>query len=500
MREMINKTIHFHDVTLRDGQQSLAATRMTTEQALRVLPYIEAAGFESIELWGGAILDSCIQYLDENPWDRLELFSKTLKNPNKIQALLRGQNLFAYKPFSDDLVIAFIKQSLQSGVKTMRFFDALNDRRNLQTSMLATKAYGGIAEAAICYSVSPVHKEESFVNYARELVEDGADRICLKDMSGILQPDVACRLLPELRKQVKVPITLHSHSTTGVSLLNAVIALLSGIDAIDTAITPFCEGSSHPSIEILMVFAEQLGINHELEKTALKLAQYELFGIAHELSEFNPQFNEYYRSFSIDEIDRKKVDHVLSQVLKGTNEGLNRALIGCRQILDELDFPPADERIFASQIPGGMLSNLAWQLKQMGASEALNDVMLEIPKVREDAGFVPLVTPTSQIIGAQATFNVLGGQRYQIVADEFRMLLNGELGRTPVAPNREILKQLMGEYLDEIKYRPASYLKPVLEDFCNLPYIHSNQDLLLHHLFGPIADKFLERHDSFIAK
>lgn len=489
----IKKTIQFHDVTLRDGQQSMAATRMTTGQVLRVLPFIEAAGYESIELWGGAVPDSCIRYLNEDPWERLEACAAQLKNPDKIQALLRGQNLFAYSPFPDDLVIAFIRQALRSGVKVMRIFDALNDRRNLQIPLLAAKAYGGVVEAAISYTTSPVHTQEMFVDYAKELAEDGADRICLKDMAGILHPKTAVTLLPALRAQIQIPITLHSHSTTGVGLLNAVIAMMSGIDAIDTAITPFCEGSSHPSVEVLMVFAEQMGLEHGLDVRALQHAQRELWTIAAELSEHNAQLKEYYRPFSIQDVDRRAVDRVISELGKGS-EGIDLALADCRKILADLRFPPYDDRIFSSQIPGGMLTNLQAQLKQMGAPDSLNEVMQEFPRVRADAGYVPLVTPTSQIIGSQAVFNVICGERYQIISDEFSMLLRGEFGRTPVPPNPDLVRQAVSQKGGEYKYRPATYLKPLMEDPCTLPFVQSHKDLLLHLMLGQSADDFLKRN------
>lgn len=498
MNKSLNKSIHFHDVTLRDGHQSLAATRMTTEQTLRVLPFIDAAGYETLELWGGAVPDSCIRFLDENPWERLETVAAHLSNPDKIQALLRGQNLFAYSPFPDDLVIAFVKQALKSGVKVMRIFDALNDRRNLQTSILATKAFGGVAEATISYTTSPVHTQEMFVNYAKQLVEDGADRICLKDMAGILHPKTAATLLPALRREIPIPITLHSHSTTGVGLLNAVIAMMSGIDAVDTAILPFCEGSSHPSIEILVAFAEQLGMEHGLDLDMLARAQKELWTIADELSQYNTQLKKYYRPFSSQDVDRNLVDRVINELDKGTEEGVDNALTASREILAQFNFPPFDDRIFSSQIPGGMLTNLQSQLKQMGASERMDEVMKEIPLVRADTGYVPLVTPTSQIVGSQAVFNVICGERYQIISDEFSMLMRGEFGRTPVPPNPDIVNKVVAEKGGKIKYRPASYLSPVLEDPNELPFVQSHKDRLLHLMLGQPADDYLKKHREWV--
>lgn len=490
----MKNTIHFHDVTLRDGQQSLAATRMTTEQALRVLPLIDQAGFDSIELWGGATLDACLRFLDENPWERLERYAAKLSNPKKIQALLRGQNLFAYQPFPDDLVVSFVKQAVFSGVGTMRIFDALNDGRNLQTAMLATKAYGGTAEAAISFTTSPVHTEAYFINYAAQLVEDGADRICLKDMAGLLHPKAAQHLLPALRKAVPVPITLHTHSTTGVSLLNAVIAMLSGIDAIDTGITPFAGGSALPPVEVLMVFAEEMGIEHGLDQDLITQAQKELFTIARELKAVNPYIETYYRPLTFAEIDRNMVGKILNLVNQGDETAIEQALTLCRQLTNSLGFPPYDDRIFSAQIPGGMLTNLQSQLKQMGSANAMEAVMLEIPRVRADVGYVPLVTPTSQIVGSQAAYNVINGSRYGFVSNEFRMLLRGEFGRTPVSPNPDFVRSILCSSDEPLKFRPAAYLKPVLEDSYHLPYVQGHKDLLLHLMLGPAADEYLKRH------
>lgn len=493
----MTQQIKFHDITLRDGQQSLSATRMSTEQALRVLPLIEAAGFESLELWGGAVLDSCIRFLDEDPWDRLETFAAKMQDPKKIQALLRGQNLFAYQPYPDDLVIAFIKQAIRSGVGIMRIFDALNDRRNLQTAILATRAYGGVVEGAISYTTSPVHTAGYFVQYARDLVEDGADRICLKDMAGLLHPREALTLLPALRAAVPVPITLHTHSTTGVSILNALIAMRSGIDAIDTAITPFSCGSSHESVEVLMAFADMMGIEHGLDPRPLQEAQRELFVIANELADSNPYIKRFYRPVSSDDVDRKLAARVLELLDEGTDAAIEQAMETCRQITTALGYPNYDDRIFSAQIPGGMLTNLHSQLKQMGAPDALDAVMKEMADVRADVGYVPLVTPTSQIVGSQAVFNVIGGTRYSFVSNEFKMILRGEFGRTPVPPNPELVKMVLGNDEEPLRYRPASYLKPVLEDVCTLPFVQSHKDLLLHLMLGQAADDYLKRHRAF---
>ena len=492
----MSKKINFTDVTLRDGQQSLTATRMTTPQALKVLKKIDQAGFHRMELWGGATLDSCIRFLNEDPWERLETFAQVLGGGQKIQALLRGQNLFAYQPYPDDLVIAFIKQAITSGVGVMRIFDALNDWRNLQTSILAVKAYGGIAEGAISYTVSPVHTTDYFVDFAKKLVEEGVDAIAIKDMAGLLHPRDAVELVGRLVNELPVPIALHTHATTGVSLFNAVIAMQAGIDSIDTAITPFAGGPSHNPIEVLIVFAEEMGMEHGLDKALILDIQKDLFEIAEELKSFNPYHGTYFRPVHYDDVDRTMVKEIISCAVNPTEEAIQRGMKLSRQLLDSLNYPPSDDSLFDSQIPGGMLTNLQNQLKQMGQLDKMEQIMLEIPSVRKDVGYVPLVTPTSQIVGSQATFNVLSGQRYSFVSNEFKMILRGEFGQTPAPCNPELVAQALLEGEVPMRYRVASYLHPILEDSVDLPFIHDQKDLLLHHLLGQNADDFMKAREE----
>ncbi|MEE4195702.1 MAG: hypothetical protein V2J07_10940, partial [Anaerolineae bacterium] len=471
----MTKTIQFNDLTLRDGNQSIAATRMTTQQALRVLPHLVEAGFSTLELWGGAILDSCVRFLDENPWDRLEQFYALTKGKTVIRALLRGQNLFAYQPYPDDLVIAFVKAAIQAGVGEMRVFDALNDERNLQTAILATRAYGARTEGALSYTTSPVHTTEYYVDYARTLVEMGADRIAIKDMAGILYPWDAVALIDGLKQAVAVPLTMHSHDTAGAGTLNAIIAMTEGVDVIDCAITPFAGGSSHPPIEVLLPFAEELGIEHGLNTKAILKAQAELFTIFEELSGLITYHGKYYQPVNPVDIDRTLVGEILELVHKKDRASLEAALGQVRILQESLGYPPYDSRIFESQIPGGMLSNLQNQLKGMNQPDILPEVMAEIPVVRRDVGYVPLVTPTSQIVGSQAVFNIVTGKRYSFVSEEFKMLLSGEFGRTPIPPNQALVKQVIGSDNGIKKYRPASYLLPVLEDAKTPDFVDNQQ-------------------------
>ncbi|MGC9467007.1 MAG: oxaloacetate decarboxylase subunit alpha [Anaerolineae bacterium] len=490
--------VKFVDLTLRDGQQSLAATRMTTAQALSVLSIIRDAGYAAMELWGGATLDSCVRYLDEDPWERLDAFSRCLGAPAKLRVLLRGQNLFAYQPYPDDLVIAFVKEAVRSGAGLMRIFDALNDWRNLQMALIATKAYGGKVETALSYTVSPIHTTGYFVDLALKLQEEGADQIAIKDMAGLLRPEDAVELFRRLKDAVQVPITFHSHTTTGVATLNAVLAMQAGIDAIDTAITPFAGGASHPPIEILIVFAEELGMDHGLDKEAILKAQARLFEIFNELKAHISPNHRRYRPVSYSDIDRRQVERILDRLETPSTDGLPEALSLMRALLRSLGYPPHDEKIFKAQIPGGMLSNLESQLRQMGQIDKMDQIMTEVPRVRADVGYVPLVTPTSQIIGSQATFNVMLG-RYQMVSNEFKMLLRGEFGMTPAPPDPDVLRLALGPGEEPLSYRPASYLHPVLEDNHNAPFIKSHRDLLLHLMLKQPADEFLKRKHGQLA-
>ena len=486
-------SVQFSDVTLRDGQQSIAATRMTTPQAMRVLPMIKDAGFYEIEAWGGAVPDSCIRFLNEDPWERLETYRDTLGGGEKIRALLRGQNLFAYQPYPDDLVIAFVKQAIRSGVGNMRIFDALNDWRNLQIPILASKAYGAVVDGAICYTTSPVHTLDYFLQTARKLQDEGVDRITIKDIAGLLYPTDALKLFKAFKAELKVPVTFHGHTTTGVALLNAVLAMQTGIDNIDCAITPFAGGPSHPPAELLVVFAEEMGIQHGLDKNLLQRIQAELFKIFDEVSKSSPYHGKFYRPFSENDIDRDKVRQIIRLVEMETEEAAEQAIPLARELVAGLNFPPHDDRMFSSQIPGGMITNLVSQLKQMGQEAILDKVIEEVPRVRADLGYVTLVTPTSQIIGSQAASNVITGEPYCILSDETKMLLRGEFGRPPAPFNPDLVKRALEGGEKQIVNRPASYLEPVLEKQYNLPFVRTEKDLLLHLMLGVQADDYLQR-------
>ena len=488
------KKVQFNDLTLRDGHQSCAATRMTTEQCMRVLPIIKDAGYSIFELWGGATLDSAIRFTRDDPWERLEAFRDEMGGGDKIQSLLRGQNLFAYNPYPDDLLTAFIRQSIESGSKNMRIFDALNDIRNLRMAILATKAYGGKVEAAMSYTTSPVHTTQYFIDYGKALLDEGVDRIAIKDMAGLLQPKDAVVLFPALRKAVDVPIVLHTHTTTGVAPVNMALGMKYGLDMFDTCISPFAGGPSHSPIELIAVIAERMGFEHDLNKEAITRAQDELRIIFEELKAFIPSFGKFRKKpVHFDDIPVDKVDRMVEAIMKD-EEDLDTAISISREIMDELDYPGFDDEIFVTQIPGGMISNLESQMKAMGVQGDMMDaVMKEIPNVRADVGYVPLVTPTSQIVGSQAAYNVMSGERYAFTSNEFRMILRGEFGKTPGPIDEAFRDRILGEGEEVKKYRAASYLMPMLEDEVDLPFIKSKKDLLLHDVFNTAADEFLQQ-------
>jgi len=311
-------------------------------------------------------------------------------------------------------------------------------------------------------------------------------------MAGLLHPTDAVQLVRGLRANTRLPIAMHSHTTTGVGVLNGVIGMMYGVNSIDTCITPFAGGSSHPPVEVLMVFAEELGLEHGLDKARLLDTQAELFKVFEELKEHISYYGKFYRPLRFEDVNRDQVQEVLKLVSDPKPENIEQALAISRQMLKDLGYPNYDDRIFDSQIPGGMLSNLQSQLKQMGQDGMLDQVMKEIPQVRKDAGYVPLVTPTSQIVGSQAAFNLIMGERYAFASNEFRMLLRGEFGRTPAEPNPVVVRQVLGETEEPLKYRPASYLMPLLEDSYDLPHVKTHKDLLLHLLLGQAADAFLQ--------
>ena len=439
------------ETVLRDSHQSLIATRMTTEQMLPILEKLDAIGYYSLEAWGGATFDACLRFLNEDPWVRLRKIKDKVKN-TKLQMLFRGQNILGYRHYADDVVEYFVQKSIANGIDIIRIFDALNDARNLKTSIDATKKEKGHVQATISYTISPVHNNEFFAKYAKELENMGADSICIKDMAGLLKPYDAFDLVRAIKEQVKIPVQLHTHYTSGLASMTILKAVEAGVDIIDTAISPMAMGTSQPPTEpIVATFA---GTEYETGLDLKKLDEIAKY--------FEPLRNEYIKSGLLD-----------TGLLK------------------------VDVNALLYQVPGGMLSNLVSQLKQAGKSDKLAEVLEEVPRVREDAGYPPLVTPTSQIVGTQAAFNIIMGERYKNVTKEFRGVIKGEYGKTPVEIKPEFIKKIIGDE-KPITNRPADDIKPEIENLREKikPYYEQEEDILTYALFEQVAIKFFEHRKA----
>ena len=435
------------ETVLRDSHQSLIATRMTTEQMLPILEELDKVGYHSLEAWGGATFDSCMRFLNEDPWERLRIIRSKVKN-TKLQMLFRGQNILGYRHYADDVVEYFVKKSIANGIDIIRIFDALNDARNLRTAIEATKKEGGHVQAAMSYTISPVHSSEAFAKYAKELESMGADSICIKDMSGLLTPYTAYDLVKALKESVKIPVQLHTHYTTGLASMSILKAVEAGVDIVDTAISPMAMGTSQAPTEAIVATLQGTEYDTGLDLRQLdKICKY-----------FTPLREQYLKSGLLD-----------PKVLK------------------------VDVNCLLYQVPGGMLSNLVSQLKQMGQSDRLGEVLEEIPRVREDAGYPPLVTPTSQIVGNQAVLNVIMGERYKNVSKEFKGIVRGEYGRTPAPIKPEFVKKILGDE-QPITHRPADDMKPELEMLREKikPWEEQEEDVLSYALFEQVATKFFE--------
>ncbi|MEY3791922.1 MAG: Pyruvate carboxylase subunit [Pseudomonadota bacterium] len=442
------KKIHITELVLRDGHQCQIATRLRTEDMLPICPQLDALGFWSIEAWGGATFDACVRFLKEDPWERLKLLRKALPN-SRIQMLLRGQNLLGYRHYSDDVVDAFVKQSANNGVDVFRIFDAMNDVRNLTTSIKSVKKYKKHAEGTLSYTTSPVHDIPYFVSLAKEMEKYGCDTIAIKDMAGLLTPSATKDLVTSLKKSVALPIHIHSHATSGLASINLVTAVQNGAEIIDTCNSSFAEGASHPSTESIIAALEDLGYQTD--------------------------------------IDIKKVEEI-SEYLKVARK---------KYWQFESDYTGVDTRVLSNQVPGGMISNLSNQLKEQGALDRMNEVLLEIPKVREDLGYPPLVTPTSQIVGTQAVLNVLTGARYKSITNETKSYFMGEYGKAPGKVNQKIQTMAIGDK-KPLTCRPADLLDPELAKLkIEAEQItKSDEDVLTYAMFPDIAKIFLQERNA----
>jgi len=434
------------ETVLRDAHQSLIATRMTTDTMLPALGLLDQAGYAALECWGGATYDACLRYLNEDPWDRLRKIRDGVKN-TKLQMLLRGQNLLGYKHYADDVVTYFVEKAVANGIDIIRIFDAVNDMRNIETAIRACKKEKAHAQGTICYTISPVHNIDIFVKDALTLREMGADSICIKDMAGLLLPYVAYELVKAL-KETGLPVQLHTHYTSGSASMTYLKAIEAGCDIVDCAISPLALGTSQPPTETLVAALKGTGYDTGMNLDNLtRIADY-----------FKPVREEYLKTGLLD-------DKVMG----------------------------VDVNALIYQVPGGMLSNLVSQLKQAGKSGMFDEVLREVPRVREDFGYPPLVTPTSQIVGTQAVMNVISGERYKMVPKESKALVKGEYGKTPAEIPQHV-KDIILKGEDTISCRPADLIEPEMDKIRAemSEYLEQDEDALSYALFPQVAENFFK--------
>ena len=439
------KKILVTETVLRDAHQSLMATRMRTKDMLSIAAMMDEVGYYSFEMWGGATFDAAMRFLDEDPWERLRALRRVAKK-TKLQMLLRGQNLVGYKHYPDDVVREFVKRAVGNGLDIIRVFDALNDLRNMEVAADQVKKEGAHLQLSICYTISPVHTLESFANLALEMKDMGADSICIKDMAGLLSPVVAYRLVRAIKEKCDLPVHVHTHYTSGMGSMAYLAAVLAGADIIDCAISPFAMGTSQPPTESMVAALKDSIYDTEIE-----------------LQDLVPIANHF-------------------KEVREKNKDLIVGLTG------------VDINVLIYQIPGGMYSNLVSQLKEQNALDKLEEVLREVPKVRREMGYPPLVTPTSQLVGTQATLNVLVGKRWHIVPNEVKMYFLGYYGRPPAQVDPEIAKKVVGDE-EPITCRPGEILEPGLEEAREAikPWILQPEDVLTYALFPNVARDFLVR-------
>ena len=439
------------ETSLRDGHQSLFATRMTTEEVVSVAKELDEAGFHALEVWGGATFDSCLRFLDEDPWIRLREIKKVCKK-TKLQMLFRGQNILGYRHYSDDVVDMFCKKSIENGIDIIRVFDALNDIRNLRQAVLSTKKYGGHVQIALSYTTSPVHTIEYYVQLAKDIEELGADSLCIKDMAGVLLPTDAYTLIKALKKNTSLPIELHSHCTAGVCEMTYAKAIEAGCDIIDCGVSPLSNGTAQPSTQA--------------------------FNSCYKGTKYDPKLN-------VEALN--KAESLLTKI---KDKYLGNGLLNAKSL-------SVNPNILKYQVPGGMLSNLIKQLSDQNAMDKFEDVLKEIPNVRKDMGYPPLVTPLSQMVGTQAVLNVISGQRYKMVPKEINEYLHGRYGQAPSEIDEEIKRKIIGD--DQvITCRPADLLEPEFESLKEKykDLAKSDEDVLSLALFEKVAADFMTKRNN----
>ncbi|MCM1031086.1 MAG: hypothetical protein NC410_06585 [Oscillibacter sp.] len=507
------------DLTLRDGQQSSFATRMTQQQIDRVLPYYKDANFYAMEVWGGAVPDSVMRYLNENPWDRLEKIKAAVGDVSKLTALSRGRNLFGYAPYTDEIIDGFCRNSIESGLGIMRIFDALNDVNNVKSTVKYVKQYGGMADCAVCYTIdpkypklsffdklkgkknpAPVFTNEYFLDKAKQMAALGADMITIKDMSGLIQPSRIAELIPLFKKHLSIPIDFHTHCTPGYGLGAVLMAIIKGVDVVDTNIWNFAGGTGAPAIELVYIFCKKLGIELDINMEAVAKINQELYGIRKELEavdatkQFPNPFNPLTDTLPAN-ID-KEFDNAIEAARNNNEEAL---LSACHAIEAYFNFPKPNELVKKAEVPGGMYSNMVAQLKQLNSMDILEKAMELIPTVRLAAGLPPLVTPTSQIVGAQAVNCALdlkaGKPMYSNVSNQFVNLVKGEYGKTPVPVNPEFRLKIAGTR-EETPYDTSKYQmqpNPTLPEAGGVKLAENEKEVLLLELFPQVAKNFLTK-------
>lgn len=443
----MGKKVGITETVLRDAHQSLIATRMTMDDMLPILDKMDKVGYHSVECWGGATFDSCLRFLNEDPWERLRTLKKHFKN-TKLQMLFRGQNMLGYRHYADDVLEYFVQKSVANGIDIIRIFDALNDKRNLQTAVKSAIKEGAHVQVAMSYTLGEVFTTDYYVNYAKELQEMGVQSICIKDMAALITPYETEKLVKALKKAVDIPIQLHTHYTSGLASMCLLKGVEAGVDVIDTAMSPLALGTSHAPTESMVAALQGTEYDTGLDLVLLN------------------EIRDYFMTL------RKKY--------------IDSGLLDPKMLA-------TDTNALIYQVPGGMLSNLLSQLKQAGKEDLLTEVLKEVPRVRHDAGEPPLVTPSSQIVGTQAVFNVLMGERYKTVTKEFKGIIRGEYGKTPVPIDPKFRKKIIGD-AEPINCRPADLLKPELDKLRQecAEWIEQEEDVLSYAQFGQVAVKFFE--------
>ncbi len=447
----MSKKIRFMETVLRDGQQSQIATRMPTSDMLPIIKTMDEAGFHSLEMWGGATFDACVRYLNEDPWQRLRKIRKEVKN-TKLQMLLRGQNLLGYRHYADDVVESFVKKSVENGIDVIRIFDALNDVRNMKKAMEATKKAGGECQAAIAYTTSEIHTVDYFVNLTKELIELGADSLCIKDMAGVLAPQTCYELVSRIKEISDLPLEVHTHATSGISEMTYLKAAEAGADIIDTSISSFSGGTSQPATESVATALTGMGYDTGLDMDK----------VAEIAEHFNPIRDEFRK------------EGILDPKVKDT-----------------------EPKTLFYQVPGGMLSNLLRQLKDQGLEDKYSEVLDEVPKVRADLGFPPLVTPMSQMVGTQALMNVVSGERYKLIPNEIKDYVRGHYGQPPAPISKEMREKIIGDE-EVMTARPADFIEPELDKLGKeiKKYAKSEEDVLLYAMYPQQGEDFLGRRED----